>query len=197
MKNKLALVVSISLVLLSFFLPTGCRQPMKVQPEPNEPQPVSAHFLAGLQATKNYIAGNLADYRLIIMLHSIESAGRNDFLAGFVEAFSQTGKREDGNKYAKVLEGAVTGSQFETAREMGAKHAQRLVTNSQIQDLIHGSIGLSGSIALGWKAGYIEGFKTQRVLDKHQGKIPNEQVQEELYKEAAATYNALRAATGR
>lgn len=196
MRNNLLLIASICLVVFSVSLHTGCQQAAKVETEPNEP--VSPHYWTGQQIAKDYMAGKLADYRLVIKLHSIELTGRKDFLEGFASAFAEASRKEDGVKYSKILEDAVTGNQFETAREMGSKHAQRLVTNSQIQSLIQSSVGVSGSMALGWKAGYIDGFKTQKVSEaKDQGESPDKQAQEEFYKEAAATYNALRAATGR
>jgi len=194
--------VSLIVILLAFSscLYSGCQRQEQAVTEPNETviKPISPSFTQGQQAGEDYIAGKLIDYRLTIILHSIEISNREDFLNGFKAAFVEAGQEDDGIKYAKILEDAVTGNQFETALELGSKHANRQVTNSRIQNLIQDSVGISGSMALGWKAGYILGFKTQKVSSaKEKGETISKELEEEFYKEASATYNALRAATGR
>lgn len=196
MKNKLALMVLISVVVLSLGLFTGCEPDQQIvtiieEQGPNEP--ISPHYEPGYKAAKDYMAKQLTDYRLVIVLNDIASDGREGFLAGFAAAFTEANKQADGIKYSEVLLKAVTGDQFDRARKTGTKHAGRLITNSQIQSLIHGSLGISGSVTLGWKAGYIQGFKTQKVSE---AKSPDKKTEERFYKEAAAMYNALRAAIG-
>lgn len=194
MKNNLVLIVSVFFVS-SFSLYTGCERAMIVDVEPNEPN--SPHYWTGEQAAKDYMAERLRGYQIVIMLNDIDLSDRKDFLEGFKTAFAEANRADDGIKYSKIFWEAASSSEFETAREMGSKHAQGLGTNSQIQNLIHGSLGVSRSRALGWKAGYIKGFKTQRVSEaKEQGRSVDKQIEDKFYKEAAATYNALRAATG-
>ena len=200
MKNNLVLIVSIFFVS-SFSLYTGCEQqtkPIGVGVESSELH--SPHYWKGERAAKGYMAEQFRGYRIVIMLNDIDPSlsGREDFLKGFNAAFAEVDRAGDGIKYSKIFLEAASSSEFETAQEMGSKHAQGLVTNSQIQNLIHSSLGVSRSRALGWKAGYVKGFKTQRVSDaKKQDKSADKQTTEDrFYKEAAATYNALRAATG-
>jgi hypothetical protein len=154
-------------------------------------------FHTGEEAGKRYLSGNLADYRLVIMLHDIRPEGRGGFLQGFLRAFTEAGRINEGTKYATMIEGAAASNQYETAVEMGLKHARRMVTNSQVQNLIRSTLGISRSLALGWKAGYIQGFKMQLVSEavKEETSI-SEKLEDEFYRQAVATYSALRAATG-
>jgi hypothetical protein len=192
MKTNLGLVVWIS-VITSFALYTGCEESQKAEPE----QLPSPQFELGHKAAKVYMAEQLADYRIVIILHEVGPGGRDEFLSGFKAAFTEAGRRADGVKYSEILRTSVTGDQFERAQGMGSKHAQRLVTNAQIQNLIRSSLGVSGGVTLGWKAGYIQGFKTRKFHDTLQeGKGVDEEQEEQFYKEAGAAYNALRAAVG-
>lgn len=154
-------------------------------------------YHSGEQAGKRYLSGSLADYRLVIMLYDVRSEGRESFLQGFLRAFTEADRVNEGTKYATMIEEAAASNQYETAVEIGLKHARRMVTNAQVQNLIRSTLGISRSLALGWKAGYMQGFKVQLVSDavKEEASI-SEKLEDEFYRQAAATYSALRAATG-
>ena len=146
---------------------------------------------------RQYIEEGLPDYVLVWNLYDIRTNLRGDFLEGFAEGLSQAGAGDAATAYCTVLHDALEGNQFQTAKDLGTKHAAKALTNEQIQGTIHSSLGVSKGVALGWKAGYIKGFAAQRVADTAASASVGEKRIEQLRAEALATYNALRAAIGR
>jgi len=151
---------------------------------------ITEQYKAGYNTARNFMSGRLAEYQLVITLHGILFDDRSEFLEGFKMAYVEGEKSEQGQKYAEILSEAVKAGTFEEAKERGIQHAKKLTTDAQIQNLIRGSLGISRSKALAWKAGYIEGFKIgwQQVSSGQDTQC--------LYKRAEAMYEALRAASG-
>jgi len=159
--------------------------------------PRSTEYKSGRKAGKDYLNGDLTDYRLVIMLRALKEARRDEFIEGFISVFAEEGLHDKGQRYAKIISGALAGDVYEPAYEYGTKHVNDQITDVQIQELIRRSLGVSGSVALGWKAGYIHGFMREMARKKVPGHyVVNEQEKGEFYKQAEAMYEALRAATG-
>ena len=158
----------------------------------------SSDYDEGHKAAIDYLSGDLLDYQIVIRLRKLEEGNRENFLQGFASAFSEKNLGEKGDRYAKVLRGAIATDSFDIAFEWGIKHVNAEVTNAQVQTLIRGSIGVSGGVALGWKAGYIKGFSEEVAKKKTAGAQPLELPDEiGLYRRAESMYEALRAASGR
>ncbi|UCG59716.1 MAG: hypothetical protein JSU70_09395 [Phycisphaerales bacterium] len=194
MKNNVALVTCVvCFVLLPLTFYAGCEEPATTG---EVDKLVSPSFEIGKKAAQDYIANAVSDYELVLELHELDAGGREHFLRGFAAAFGEAGRDREGTRYRSVLEESVRGSQFTTGRETGSKHAQKSTTNAQVQGLIQNSLGVSSGVALGWKAGYIKGFAAQRVTETAAGGVVSEEAVQGLYREAAATYNAVRSAIG-
>ena len=156
----------------------------------------STWYLQGQETARQYAARDVADYQVVWRLYDLLADQREDFLEGYEAGFSGTGDPNSAATYRIILEEAVTGKQFDTAMDLGAKHAAKAVTNEQIQGIIHSSLGVSQGVALGWKGGYIRGFAAQRIADTAAADAVDELSIAQLHKEAAATYHTLRAAIG-
>lgn len=157
----------------------------------------SVSFLEGKGVGRQYAAGELADYELVWAAYDLALDKRTQFIEGFEAGLVEAGEQAQAVAYRTVLEEAVTGNHFETAKDLGTRHARKLISNEQIQGVIHSSLGVSKGVSLGWKAGYIRGFAAQRVAERAAAGSVNEQKIKGFHKEAAATYHALRAAIGR
>lgn len=174
---------------------TGCGlvRPPQITEVPRD-ESASRQALEGQRAARQYTAGTLKDYELVWELYDLGSEMRAPFLDGFVEGFTQAGHPSRGIEYRARLEEAISGDQFRTAVGLGARHAARTVTNEQTEGVIRNSVDLSSGVSLGWKAGYIRGFASQRLADIAARDAVNEAIRRQLQIEAAATYHAMRAA---
>jgi len=181
-------------VAFSMCLCGGCEESVKVAEKPE--RLLSARFLDGQRAAQQYAAGELADYEVVWKVYDLDAGEWQPFLDGFAEGLAGAGKQTQAATYRAVLQEAITGNQFQTAKDLGSKHAREAVTNEQIQGIIHSSLGVSRGVALGWKAGYIRGFAAQRVAERAATAFVDEKTIRGFHKEAAATYHALRAAIG-
>jgi hypothetical protein len=150
----------------------------------------------GRQAARQYRAGALTDYELVWQLYDLDPKLRPVFLEGFVEEFTTAGFPTPGIEYRSLLEEAISGTQFQTACDLGSRHAARSVTNEQVQGVIRSSLGVSRGVALGWKAGYVRGFAAWRLAEVARSGTVNEAMMHRFHREAATTYQALRAAVG-
>jgi hypothetical protein len=159
--------------------------------------PVSPALSDGQQAARQYTAGALMDYELVWQFYDLDPGLRPAFLDGFVEEFTKAGFPTRGIAYRSLLEEAISGTQFQTASDLGSRHAARSVTNEQVQGVIRSSLGVSKGVALGWKAGYVRGFAAWRLADAARTGTVNEEMIHRFHREAATTYQALRAAVGR
>jgi hypothetical protein len=157
---------------------------------------VSPALTDGQKTARQYLAGTLMDYELVWELYDLDAKVRPTFLDGFVEEFTRAGSPTRGMEYRGLLEEAISGTQFQTALELGTKHAARSVTNEQVQGVIRSSLGVSKGVALGWKAGYIRGFAAWRLAEAARTGTVNEAAIQRFHLEAATTYQALRAAVG-
>jgi hypothetical protein len=192
---KRAAIRLIGLYLLVLVLAAGCETPpAPVVEVPKEPPPPL--FVSGRQVTQQYLAGTLADYELVWKLYDLKPWERPVFLDGFVKEFSQAGRPTIGVEYRRLLEEAISGTQFRTACELGSKHASRAVTNQQVQGVIRSSLGVPQGVSLGWKAGYIRGFAAWWVSELARTGTVNEKLIRRLHRESATTYYALRATVG-
>ncbi len=180
--------------ILSMCLYGGCEESMKVAKEPE--RLLSPRFLDGQRAAQQYVAGELTDYETVWKVYDLDAGDWQPFLDGFAEGLAGAGKQTQAAAYRAVLEEAITGNQFQAAKDLGSKHARKAVTNEQIQGVIHSSLGVSRGVALGWKAGYIRGFAAQRVAERAAIAFVNEKTIREFRQEAVTAYCALRAAIG-
>ncbi len=199
MREHRTIALGISLLsllgLLTFGL--GCQEEVAQKSpvmEVNEPN--SPFFFEGQEWASKYLNKKAMDYELVTVLHDLTLDDQGFFLDGFVDRFTTLGQQTEGVAYRKVLEESVSGNQYDTAKELGQKHARGSVTNEQIQGVIHSSLGVSRGVALGWKAGYVKGFAAQLIsMSAGNGSLDEERLHN-AHTEAAATYYALRAATG-
>jgi hypothetical protein len=157
---------------------------------------VSPALSDGQKAAQQYRAGTLMDYELVWKLYEMDAKQRPVFLDGFVEEFTGAGFPSLGVEYRGLLEEAIEGTQFQTASDLGSRHASWRVTNEQVQGVIRSSLGVSRGVALGWKAGYVRGFAAWRLADAARTGTVNEEMIHRFHREAATTYQALRAAVG-
>ena len=181
-------------IVLPLVLCGGCDETQEIVMTPEGTFTVS--FLEGQEAGRHYAEEGLPAYVLVWRLYEVRTNLRGEFLDGFEAGLAKAGATASATAYRVVLQDAMSGNQFETARDLGAKHAAQAVTNEQIQGTIHSSLGVSQGVALGWKAGYIKGFASRRIADTAAAASVNESRMSELQTEAAATYHALRAAIG-
>lgn len=182
-------------ILLPLCLCGGCDDSPEIIMTPEGT--FSAYYLQGQEAARQYAKGDLEDYALVWKLHDLQAANRQDFLDGFAAGLAETHEDQQVSACRAVLEETVRGNQFQTAQELGTKHARKSVTNEQIQGIIHSSLGVSQGVSLGWKAGYVKGFAAQRVAETAASASVNEEAIQQFHREAAAMYHALRAAIGR
>lgn len=181
-------------VALAMLLCGGCEESVKVAEEPEGP--LSPRFLDGQRAARQYAAGEVADYEVVWRAYDLDAGEWQPFLDGFAEGLAEAGKQTEAAAYRAVLKEAITGNQFQTAKDLGSKHARKAVTNEQIQGIIQSSLGVSRGVALGWKAGYIRGFAAQCVAERAATRSVDEEAIRGFRQEATATYHALRVAIG-
>ncbi|MFC1636115.1 hypothetical protein ACFL5Z_14865 [Planctomycetota bacterium] len=181
-------------VALLMCLCGGCEKNVKVV-EKSE-VPLSPRFLEGQQAAEQYTAGKLSDYEVVWKVYDLKVGDSQPFLDGFVRGLAAAGEQAQAVAYPTVLEEAITGNQFQTAKDIGLKHARKAVTNEQVQGIVHSSLGVSKGVALGWKAGYIRGFAAQRVAERAASRSIDEKTIWGFHQEAVATYHAIRSAIG-
>jgi hypothetical protein len=186
--------IMVCTVALLMCLCGGCEKNAKVAVVSEIP--LSPRFLEGQETAQQYTAGNLADYEVVWKVYDLKVEDWQPFLDGFVRGLAGAGKQAQAVAYRNVLKEAITGNHFKTANEIGLRHAQKAITNEQIQGIIHSSLGVSKGVALGWKAGYIRGFAAQRVAERAARRSIDEKTIQGFHKEAAATYNAVRSAIG-
>jgi hypothetical protein len=158
--------------------------------------PVSPALSDGQKAARQYMAGALMDYELVWKLYDMDPKQRPAFLDGFVDEFTRAGFPSRGIEGRALLEEAISGTQFQTASDLGSRHAARSVTNEQVQGVIRSSLGVSKGVALGWKAGYVRGFAAWRLAEAARTDTINEAAIHRFHREAATSYQALRAAVG-
>lgn len=156
----------------------------------------NVEYKKGLNLAREYQNGTIKDYRIVIKLHSLSPPGQEEFLRGFMSAYVEANKSALGEKYVGILRASLAGDQYDQAFEQGKKHVNNQVTDTQIQTLIRRSLGISGSVALGWKAGYIEGFNQEKLQKALSEKPKIKHKEKNYYQQAQAMYDALRAATG-
>jgi hypothetical protein len=178
------------------FLHLGCASsgppPVTQAPPASDRSIVSA----GRQVAEKYTAGDLRDYEVVWTLYGLDPNERSMFLDGFLKGLTQADNRQR-REVRMVLQGAVSGNHYQTAMDLGSKHAAGVVTNEQIQGAIRSSRHVSEAVSLGWKAGYIRGFSAQQVAEMAAKSSVNEEMIGQLDARAAAAYHALRAATGK
>lgn len=184
--------IAIGLTVLPLVLCCGCGEGREIVLTPQGTFTVS--HLQGREVGRQYAEHDLPDYAVVWSLSEIRTNLRGDFLDGFVEGLAGTSAAESAASCRKVLQDALSGNQFETAKDLGAKHAAKAATNEQVQGTIHSSLGVSRGVALGWKAGYIKGFASQRIADSAAAAAIKESRIGQMHIEAAAMYHALRAA---
>jgi hypothetical protein len=149
-----------------------------------------AHNL-GFGLAVSYQTGEIKDYVLVIELNSLSGSEREEFLQGFERAYEESGEPEKGNEFVKILKESVSSDTYPRGHEQGQKHVDGQVTDAKVQNLIRRSIGISKAVALGWKAGYINGYSK---IGSDEAAPADER--DAAYQEAQAMYSALRAITG-
>lgn len=173
-------VCGLCFVCVLLFL--GCGEPVATCPE---------HQLQkGQTAAKGLRNGELADFELVFLYQELDEGEYTCFADGFTQIYAESNEQQLASKYLDLISDSIKGDHFKTAFELGRRHALEDVTDSQVQSNIRGSVGLSGSITLGWKAGYIKGY----AESKKKGDDPADK--KKSYKQAKSMYDALRAASG-
>lgn len=194
MRRSLSLVVGCCLVVVAGGL--GCGPSASPKIVDTGKDAVSPALSEGQKAVRQYTAGTLMDYEIVWKLYEMDAKQRPVFLDGFVGEFARAGFPTRGIEGRLLLEEAIGGTQFQTASDLGSRHAARSVTNEQVQGVIRSSLGVSQGVALGWKAGYIRGFAAWRLADAARTGTVNEATIHRFHREAATSYQALRAAIG-
>jgi hypothetical protein len=187
-------IVGSCLLVLSLCLSCDYFAAPKIVEVPKNPDPPV--IVNGKVTARQYLAGTLPDYELVWKLYDLQPQERPPFLDSFVEEFTRSGNPTRGIEYRQLLLEAIGGAQFQTASDLGSRHASKAVTNEQIQGVIRSSLGVSKGVALGWKAGYIRGFAAWCVAEAARKGAVNEDLIQRFHREGATTYHALRAAIG-
>jgi hypothetical protein len=193
MRRSLSLVIGCCLIVMVGGPGCDYFSPPKIVETAKTPSPALSD---GQKAAQQYAAGALMDYDLVWKLYDMDPKLRPVFLDGFVEEFTRAGFPTRGIEYRALLEEAISGTQFQTALDLGSRHAARSVTNEQVQGVIRSSLGVSKGVALGWKAGYVRGFASWRLADVARTGAVNEETIHRFHREAGTSYQALRAAVG-
>ncbi|UCD51208.1 MAG: hypothetical protein JSW27_00980 [Phycisphaerales bacterium] len=194
MNRLLAFVIVTCSITFPLGLCGGCDEAEEIVMTPEGT--FTPSYLKGREVAGQYAAGELPDYAVVWSLYETRSSLRDDFLEGFAEGLNKAGAGNSAADFCEILRDSMSGNQFETARDLGTKHAAAALTNEQIQGTIHSSLGVSRGVALGWKAGYIKGFAAQRIADTAASGTVGQSRMRYLRAEAATTYNALRASIG-
>lgn len=192
MNRLLILTVATGSILLG--LCVGCDKDEEIVMTPEGT--FSASYLQGRDLGRRYGAKELPDYEVVWSLAEVRTDLRAEFLDGFQAGLAQGGTADAATAWRTILQDAMAGTQFETARELGGRHAAGAVTSEQVQGTLHSSLGVSRGVALGWKAGYIKGYAARRIADLAAAESVSEARIKDLHAEAAATYHALRASIG-
>ena len=125
-------------IVLPLVLCGGCDETQEIVMTPEGTFTVS--FLEGQEAGRQYAEEGLPAYVLVWRLYEVRTNLRGEFLDGFEAGLAKAGATASATAYRVVLQDAMSGNQFETARDLGAKHAAQAVTNEQIQGTIHSSL---------------------------------------------------------
>jgi len=128
-------------------------------------------------------------YKLVIALRPLSEHDRGQFLQGFRTAFDEAHDSAAGKECVTILRQSLEGGFYDEAVQRGREYVSGESTDTRIQQLISGSVGLSRGSGLGWKAGYIVGFAREMA---RQGAG----FEESFYREAETKYNALRGPLG-
>lgn len=132
-----------------------------------------------------YLQHKMRLYRLVIRMQPMDQAAQAAYAQGIQEAFTEAGDPQ-ANRVAEDLLEAAGSHEFTAAADIGAKHAAKQLTNARVQSLIGGSLNRGLGAEVGWKAGYIEGFRQAAAKERPATDS------ELLYSEAQAVYDALR-----
>jgi hypothetical protein len=194
MNRLLAFAIAMCSIVLPLGLCGGCDESQEIVMTPEGS--FTPSYLTGRDVGGQYAAGELPDYAVVWSLYEIRTNLRSDFLEGFAEGLTRAGAGASAESFCEVLQDSMSGNQFETARDLGTKHAADALTNEQIQGTIHSSLGVSRGVALGWKAGYIKGFAAQRTANIAATGTVGEARIKQSHAEAATMYHALRASIG-
>jgi hypothetical protein len=195
MRTSVSLSISVLVVFFLSLLVSGCG----VGPSPRAQDSSdglrsvfrswTTRRVQGYESAVEYRGGDLPAYKIVIQLSLLSENGRNEFLEGFQTAYMDANETQKGKEYATILRQALQGGFYDEAVIQGRKYVSGAITDVRIQELISGSVGLSRSSGLGWKAGYIVGF-AQEMARQGAG------FEEAFYQQAETKYNALRGALG-
>jgi hypothetical protein len=189
MRTSVSFTISVFMIFCLGLLISGCG---------TGPHPQAQGSCCGLWTTLRtqgydnalkYRAGDLPAYRIVIRMSLLSEHDKKEFLDGFQIAYKDANEDQKGKEYATILRQALQGGFYDEAIRQGRKYVSGEVTDVRVQELISGSVGLSRSSGLGWKAGYIVGF-AQEMAQQTAG------FEERFYQQAETKYNALRGALG-
>ncbi len=186
-KFRHGMFVIICLGLLVF---SGCSSRLCVRKSSNSFH--SSFCNRGYDSALRYREGSLPAYRIVIELRPLMERQRAAFLEGFRKAYDDENDGWKGREYSTILSQALEGGYYDEAVVQGRLYVNGKTTDARIQELISGSVGLSRSSGLGWKAGYIAGFAQEIALHRS-GFIVNE---DQFYSQGETKYNALRGPLG-
>lgn len=143
----------------------------------------------GYESALNYRTGDLPSYRIVVAMSQLSEHEKNEFLEGFETAYADADESRKGKEYSTILRQSLEGGFFAEAIVQGQRYFRGETTDVRVQELISGSVGLSRSSGLAWKAGYIVGFA--REMAKQRAGF-----EERYYRQGETKYNALRGPLG-
>ena len=121
MNRLLAFVIVMCLITFPLGLCGGCDEAEEIVMTPEGS--FTPSYLRGRDVGGQYARGELPDYAVVWGLYDTRTNLRDDFLEGFAEGMTRAGAGNSTEDFCEVLADSMSGNQFETARDLGAKHA--------------------------------------------------------------------------
>jgi hypothetical protein len=189
MRTSVSVIISVLAVFCFGLLVSGCESQTGAQAQSPCCRMWTTLRAQGYESAVKYRAGDLPAYRLVIALSPLSENGRSEFLRGFRRAYFDANDSLKGQAYSNILVQSLRNGHFAEAVVQGKKYVNGESTDTRIQELISGSVGLSRGTDLGWKAGYIAGFAREMARQRSG-------FEDRYYKQAETKYNALRGSLG-
>ena len=189
MRTSVSFMISVLMIFCLSLLVCGCGTGPHPQPQGSCCGLWPTRKVQGYESALKYRAGDLPAYRIVITLNPLSEHERNEFLQGFRTAYDDAHDSQEGKVYSTILRQSLDGGFYAEAIVQGSRYFRGETTDVRVQELISGSVGLSRSSGLAWKAGYIVGFA--REMSKQRAGF-----EERFYRQGETKYNALRGPLG-
>lgn len=173
------------MLIISITLCAGCNNTHTI---------CSEHIMMSGETAATKLRNNLIqDFQLVIGYLEINEPDRECYISAFQKVYIEYNEADTGRQYAELIRESVKGGHYKAAYELGQEHVAGNIIDATVQKRIRSSVGLSGSITLGWKTGYINGH-AQGTIKAMSYSAPEDI--EKAYVKAKAMYDALRASAG-